>query len=788
MRVSTNLRTVSGTRPRSAGCYRHDSAVAKLARIRSQLPELFGWDPTTAIVSVDADADGRARVWRRAGEQVELSHHAFPNWFLTTSLDPLAHLPARYFRADWLRNSPAVLDESLAVVELDAADVQGEDAYRYLVLTNNLREVETALVETVNKRDGDEAQSLLDLRGLVLMCDPIEQFLTLTGRTYFKSFEFEELRRMQFDLETTGLNEERDRIFMISMRDSSGWRECLDTSAVSESELLRRFVETVRARDPDTLENHNIFGFDLSFLVRRAGRLGVQLTLGRDGSEPRLETDTFDSGERPEPFLRWRVSGREVIDTQHAVRRFGLAAPDLRRHGLKEAARYFGIARDDREYVPGAEIWPTYATDPERIRRYAADDVDEVDGLAQRLLPPLFGLTRMLPRSYERVAADTGSASLWELLLVRAYLHAGRAIAAPTPRLQRVATTMRSELFVTGVLGATVRATVRRLAPAILAERSIAPANDALAVMPRVVRDLLANSEDPAAQQLAAAAPTYLAGAGLFSDPDAATDAIAASREYVDRLLEDVHARQCTIVEVDGEEAVLALPPDWDDVAQQQVAETARTYLPNGVQVCFGPRVEALYSRGAGTSMTLGPDGSVTLRGAAFRAGRLERFGETFIQRAAGCVLRGAAARVRQEFLEMVHRLRSGEVALDELCAQVTLHKSPSQYRRGGTHEEPYEVLLAAGVRSWRVGQRVRYFRSRGGEARLHQEGDGLTSAEADAEYYVQRLCGLYCQQFAQAFSREDFSRLFRLPSGPGPFEEDPTVVADIRTIVTHLA
>ena len=110
----------------------------------------------------------------------------------------------------------------------------------------------------------------------------------------------------------------------------------------------------MQTRDPDVLENHNIFGFDLTFLVRRAARLGVRLALGRDQSEPRLETDVFDSGERAEAFLRWRITGREVVDTQHAVRRYGLAAPDLRRHGLKDAARYFGFARVDREYVPGA--------------------------------------------------------------------------------------------------------------------------------------------------------------------------------------------------------------------------------------------------------------------------------------------------------------------------------------------------------------------------------------------------------------------------------------------------
>jgi hypothetical protein len=54
-------------------------------------------------------------------------------------------------------------------------------------------------------------------------------------------------------------------------------------------------------------------------------------------------------------------------------------------------------------------------------------------------------------------------------------------------------------------------------------------------------------------------------------------------------------------------------------------------------------------------------------------------------------------------------------------------------------------------------------------------------------EYYVQRLCALYCQQFAQAFRREDFQRIFRLPSGAGPYAEDASSLADIHTITTPL-
>jgi len=744
---------------------------------------LFGCDDTPGIVSVDADSRGRARVWRRFGDHTEATEHRFPNWFLTTSLDLLAHLPVQQLTAEALRAAHGQLSVTGAVtaVELDCPQAD-EDAYRYLVLTTNLDEIETDLVDTSNKRDGGDAQTLADLRGLILVWHPIEQFLALTGRTYFKGLTFGDLHRLQFDLETTGLNEEKDRIFMVSMRDSGGWQESLDTGSLSEARLLERFVELIQVRDPDVLENHNIFAFDLPFLVKRAARLGVRLALGRDGSEPWLETDIFDAGERPEPFLRWRIAGREVVDTQHAVRRFSAAALDMRRHGLKDAARYFGFARTDREYVPGAEVWPTYRVDPDRIRRYAADDVAEVDGLSRRLLPAAFGLASMLPRPYERIAADFGPTSLWELLLVRAYLHAGRAIAAPTARLHRAAAEPRSELFLSGVVGAAARAVVRPLLPCVVANADIAPANDDLGLMPTLVSQLLEEPVQASAGVLAAAAHPYLASQGLFSDPESAVEASGIARQYLDRVLAELRRHGCVIVEVDGEQVLFATPAGWSDAAERTIAAAAAAYLPDGVQVRYEGHYRALYARGPRSAITLGTDGVVTLLGNSFRPGRLERFGEGFMHRAAPHALLGDAPGLRQVFLETVHLLRTAQLALEDLTVQVTLHKSMAQYRRSEMNEEPYEILLAAGVRSWRIGQRIRYFRARGGEPRLLQESDVLSAAEADTEYYVQRLISVYCQQFAHAFRREDFARIFRIPSGDGPFGE-AELGAELRSI-----
>src|SRR5919198_748384 len=157
------------------------------------------------------------------------------------------------------------LADGLFAVELDDTGLGTDiDAYRFLVLTSHLQEIETTLLETYNKRAGAQAERLADLRGLVLIWPPVEQFLLLSGCTFFNGLTFPELRRLQFDLETTGLSEERDRIFMVSMRDSTGWDACLDTSSMSEADLIKRFVELVQARDPDVVENHNIFAFDLT--------------------------------------------------------------------------------------------------------------------------------------------------------------------------------------------------------------------------------------------------------------------------------------------------------------------------------------------------------------------------------------------------------------------------------------------------------------------------------------------------------------------------------------------
>ncbi|MFN8421839.1 MAG: hypothetical protein U0470_00070 [Anaerolineae bacterium] len=55
-------------------------------------PAVFGWDPTPGIVSVWADRDGRALVWRREGERVACERERYRPWLFARTLADVAHL------------------------------------------------------------------------------------------------------------------------------------------------------------------------------------------------------------------------------------------------------------------------------------------------------------------------------------------------------------------------------------------------------------------------------------------------------------------------------------------------------------------------------------------------------------------------------------------------------------------------------------------------------------------------------------------------------------------------
>src|SRR5688572_23735761 len=278
---------------------------------------LWGWDPTPGIVSVWADGSGRATVWRRVNGQLVREQERFRPWLLLDRLDDLQHLGDR-FGPEGTGNATVWYREH-----------EGDGALRFHISARDARIIRTAVLRGASERLGTRLTSLRELgQECVLALPPEEQYLVASGRTYFRDLTFDDLHRLQFDLETHGLNPVIHRIFMVSVRDPSGSVIVLETKGntdADEAVLIRELCDVIRAADPDVIENHNLHGFDLPFLNRRAAKLGVPLDLARIGP-PGFRQRAASRGATPlaarSQRARYVTPGRERIDTLDAVWRY----------------------------------------------------------------------------------------------------------------------------------------------------------------------------------------------------------------------------------------------------------------------------------------------------------------------------------------------------------------------------------------------------------------------------------------------------------------------------------
>src|SRR5581483_3512457 len=229
-----------------------------------------------------------------------------------------------------------------------------ESSYRYLLFGRDGRSLEQELATGASKRLGRRIKSINELPDTYYRVGPVEQYLMLSGRVYFRGLAYGDLHRLQFDLETTSLDPHRGRIFLIAVKDSRGFTTVLDApTQEDEPRLIRELCSLIQERDPDVIENHNLFGFDLPFLEYRASVHSIPLALGRRGGPTLLEKreETLAVGPEARKRTRYSLPGRELIDTLDAVRRHDFVVRDMPSYGLKDAARYFGIASSHRTYI-----------------------------------------------------------------------------------------------------------------------------------------------------------------------------------------------------------------------------------------------------------------------------------------------------------------------------------------------------------------------------------------------------------------------------------------------------
>ncbi|HEX5437764.1 MAG TPA: DNA polymerase domain-containing protein, partial [Gemmatimonadaceae bacterium] len=452
-------------------------------------------------------------------------------------------------------------------------------------------------------------------------------------------------------------------------------------------------------------------------------------------------------------------------------------------------------------------------------RRYATDDVKEVAALSRVLGGAAYALAQMVPRSYERLADAGPATGVIDPLLVRAYLRAGMALPAHEEGDGTPHSGAALHLFASGVAHRVVKADVASLYPSLMRAYRIGPARDRLGALLALVDGLVERRLSAKAQARAAppgsaerhtheamsaalkivvnSAYGYLATGGLtrFADVHAANEVTRRGREVLALLCRELAGRGVTLLEADTDGVYFAVPESWSEQDERHVVAEVAALLPPLVQLEFEGRYAAMLSHEPKNYALLGYDGTLLLRGVAFRSSRSEPFGEEFLRRAIARLLVGDVAGVRDAYLATLAALRARTLTTYDVSSRVRLTKSPGAYQqtRRTRRELPYEALLASGRAAWRVGDRVRVYRKQNGESGV--VGGVAAPADDDAavddprdydvEYYARLLRATYAERLARAFRPMDFATVFADPDQLSLFTH---AIESIQPVLTHVA
>src|SRR6266513_414424 len=702
---------------------------------------LFGAEKTSRIVAIELGETGTVRVYRREKKG-------------NTTVDVEPFHPFVWTDAD-------ITDLGLETAQHLAGDLR----YNWLVAVDSWKEL-------IALRNGLKKAG----RNFFALSDPVQHYFSATGRTLFKQLPFEGLKRIQLEvLSPTGESDLADAsqnpIASIALSDNSGWEQLIvvDPKNVEESEhdALKQLTAIIRERDPDVLEGHDLFRFDLPYLVARARKAKVKLDWGRSGGFLRSRPSRLQIAEKTIDYPKFAVDGRHFVDTFLLAHFYDVGMRSLTGFERADVARHFDLCdSEETSALAGKELQRAYLDNDERFHRRALCGIRETSALSQLLSASYFIQAQIFPYNYQDVIVR-GNATRINALFLREYFRQRHSI--PEMPMARAFEGGYTDVFFTGVAHGVWHCDIASLYPSIMLQFDCFPATDQLQIFRHLLTDLrtfrleakanMRAAKDAAKQHhLQALQNTfkillnsfygYLGFAqGHFADFDAAARVTQIGRDLLKKMIEWLNAHGAKVIEVDTD-GIYFVPPDKIDIDQLQKGLAKE--LPPGIEVEFDEQFGAMFSYKAKNYALLTREGDLIIKGGALKSRGLEKFQRVFLEEIIELIMEGksdAISRLRDEFEQ---KIRNREWKIDMLMKTDTLQDSLDKYRAkiaGSTRNRAasYELALASG-HAYKPGDQVSYYIKSTPKKVPAYEAARLASAfdpqnrDENVDYYVAKL------------------------------------------------
>ena len=684
---------------------------------------LLGADPTPRIVAIELGETGTVRVYRRENDGSTVA-----------DVEP-------FHPFVWA-------DSDVVDLGIETEKLRGDLKYAWLITVDSWKEL-------LALRNGLRNAG----RDFFAFTDPVQHYLTATGRTLFKDLPFEELKRMQLEVLSVvgGDLGDNDHIMSIALSDNTGWKELLivDPKNIQESEhaALKRLTTIIKERDPDVIEGHDLFRVQLPPLVARAKKLKTKLDWGRSDGFLRSRPSRLQIAEKTIDYPKFTVGGRHFVDTFLLAQFYDVGMRSLAGFERTDVARHFDLCDSEQiSALTGKELECAYKDDSEAFRRRALCGVRETRALSDLLSQSYFIQAQIFPYNYQDVIVR-GNATRINALFLREYFRQRHSI--PELPMVQAFEGGYTDIFLTGVARNVWHCDIASLYPSIMLQFDCFPATDQLQIFRHLLTDLrtfrleakaeMRAEQDPAKQHhLQALQNTfkillnsfygYLGFAqGYFADFDAAAHVTQIGRDLLKKMIDWLGKHGAQVIEVDTDGIYFVQPSSEEAgvspaklqthaagtaaTTENQVDELQRALakeLPPGIDVEIDEQFDAMFSYKAKNYALLTKAGDVIIKGGALKSRGLEKFQRVFVEEMIKLIMKGKPEAIPQLRDEFERKIRNREWKIDMLMKTDTLQDSLDKYRAkiagsARNRAAAYELALASG-RNYKPGDQISYY------------------------------------------------------------------------------
>ena len=662
---------------------------------------IYGKDLTENIVGVIPHDDFSVMVYFR--EDGTIKQYVKPSWsFFLTNEDGEAEV-RKHHAPEWKRDGHVVRK-----------------------LEDHAHGVYNRVIMSKSRKNNRALQKELSKEGIPYLTvgSAATQYMLQTGQTLFKGMDMTQIRRMQIDIETLSFDgkfpnaeDPTNEIFIISVSDNHGYRKVLHTGkpGTMEDETYIRFpdeksmlIELVRIilmRDPDVIEGHNFFGFDMPYLVKRYKMHEVAFTIGRNRKAPRVFPGRKAKfADQEVEYDAWSIEGRAIVDTFFLVKAFDVYKRAMPAHTLKASAEFFGVAPEDRVYIDGDKLTPTWYKDPNAVLKYALDDGDETRALSDILLPSTFAMCKMVPNTLQAIHTG-GTGRCIELLFMRHYLTHRTAI--PKAEGGKQSFGGLTSMLKKGRIEALYYIDVASLYPSIMLNYNVKPDKDALNFFPdalklltdlrldtkgRMNEEFEKNGESDLYRALDAEQAAYKIQINSFygylgyqkaiwNDISEADRVAITGQVILVRMMRLAEKFGCEIVEADTDGILCTMPEGLGPEDGKAFVKKLEDKMPEGIKLDLDGVYAVMLSYAAKNYALMDYKGKIKIKGGAFKSRSIELFIRNWMKGAIGMLLKGEWQQIKESFDAVLQRLFLKEMMLDEFRVKKNLKKDLGDYK-----------------------------------------------------------------------------------------------------------